>query len=162
MSEHNPLILTSAGNQCQQSKEFRFELAWIKHEEFMHIVQRIWEKPTRDRISLNRVLFKLKKVKKTLKGWGYNLSGARKRRKKEIKDKLSDLELMKESCCLNEDQITLRIGMKIELLQILDEEELYWFKRCHENWLLKGDNNTKNFHRVAKGKKEANSFCLGK
>jgi hypothetical protein len=52
--------------------------------------------------------------------------------------------------------------MKMDLLQILDEEELYWFKRCQENWLLKGDNNTDFFHHVANGKKEANSFFFGK
>jgi hypothetical protein len=84
----------------------------------MQIVQRIWEQPTRDRVSLNRALFKLKKVKKALKGWGYNLSGTRKRRKKEIQEKLCELELMEESCCLNEEHIRLRIGMKTELLQI--------------------------------------------
>jgi hypothetical protein len=125
VSDHNPLILTSAGNQCKQNREFQFELAWIRHDEFMQIVQRIWEQPTRDRVSLNRALFKLKKVKKALKGWGYNLSGTRKRRKKEIQEKLCELELMEESCCLNEEHIRLRIGMKTELLQILDEEELF-------------------------------------
>jgi mannosylglycoprotein endo-beta-mannosidase len=37
---------------------------------------------------------------------------------------------------------------------MLEEEELYWLKRSHENWLLKGDNNTKFFHKIANGKKE--------
>jgi hypothetical protein len=39
------------------------------------------------------------------------------------------------------------------LLHIFEEEELYWFKRSHENWLLKGDNNTEYFHRIANGEK---------
>jgi hypothetical protein len=39
----------------------------------------------------------------------------------------------------------LRAQLKTELLQILDEEELFWFKRCHETWLLKGDGNTEFF-----------------
>jgi hypothetical protein len=38
-------------------------------------------------------------------------------------------------------------------MKILDEEEMYWYKRSHENWLLKGDNNTSFFHRIANGKK---------
>jgi hypothetical protein len=41
------------------------------------------------------------------------------------------------------------------LLHIFEEEELYWFKRSHENWLLKGDNNTVYFHRIANGKKRS-------
>jgi hypothetical protein len=52
--------------------------------------------------------------------------------------------------------------MKTELLQILDEEELYWFKRCQENWLLKGDNNTDFFHHAANGKKGSKLFFLWK
>jgi hypothetical protein len=36
---------------------------------------------TRDDSTLSRVLFKMKKVKKFLKGWGINLAGSRKKRK---------------------------------------------------------------------------------
>ena len=38
-------------------------------------------------------------------------------------------------------------------MNILEEEELYWFKRSHENWLHKGDNNTAYFHRVTNGRR---------
>ena len=34
-----------------------------------------------------------------------------------------------------------------------EEEELYWHQRSNERWLLKGDNNTAFFHRVANGKR---------
>lgn len=46
-----------------------------------------------------------------------------------------------------------RKNLKAQLFQIMDEEELYWFKRSHEKWLLQGDHNTKFSHRVANGKK---------
>jgi hypothetical protein len=35
----------------------------------------------------------------------------------------------------------------------LEDEELYWFKRCHETWLLKGDCNIEYFYRIANGRK---------
>jgi hypothetical protein len=44
------------------------------------------------------------------------------------------------------------------LFTILDEEELYWFKRCNETWLLKGDNNTEFFHRIANGNRRKQSI----
>jgi hypothetical protein len=44
------------------------------------------------------------------------------------------------------------MDIRVELLGILEEEELYWHKRS-ESWLMKGDNNTKYFHRIANGKK---------
>jgi hypothetical protein len=84
----------------------------------------------------------LKKVKSFLKGWGFNLVGIRRKRKKEIQEELMELEGMEEKCTLNMDKISARINLKVELLNILDEEELFWYKRCHETWLLKGDNNT--------------------
>lgn len=37
--------------------------------------------------------------------------------------------------------------------KILEEEELYWFQRSHETWLLKGDYNSDFSHEVANGKK---------
>jgi hypothetical protein len=55
---------------------------------------------------------------------------------------------------LNESQLRKRSCLQAELMKILDEEEEYWFKRCHENWLLKGDKNTEYFHRVANGEKK--------
>lgn len=50
----------------------------------------------------------------------------------------------------------MRAQINSELLKILEEEELYWFKRSHENWLHKGDYNTEYFHRVANGRKRKN------
>jgi hypothetical protein len=103
-------------------------------------------------VSLDRILFKLKKVKKFLKGWGFNLSGTRKRRKKEVAEEMADLETLEEGNTLSHDHLRRKVELKTELLHIL-EEELYWFKRSHENWLLKGDNNTEYFHRIANGNK---------
>jgi hypothetical protein len=40
---------------------------------------------------------------------------------------------------------------------MLVDDELYWFKRSHENWLHKGDLNTDYFHRVANGRRK-NTF----
>jgi hypothetical protein len=36
---------------------------------------------------------------------------------------------------------------------MFEEEELYWFRRSHEKWLLEGDNNPEYFHRIANGEK---------
>jgi hypothetical protein len=45
-----------------------------------------------------------------------------------------------------------------EYLSLLDQEESYWHKRCHEEWLLKGDNNTKYFRKIANGHKRKNTI----
>jgi hypothetical protein len=94
----------------------------------------------------------MKKVKKFLKGWGFNKVGSEKKRKKDINEEIMPLEEMEEINPVNMDQIR-RNELKAELMKILDNEELYWYKRCHETWLLKGDNNTQFFHKVANGSK---------
>jgi len=42
----------------------------------------------------------------------------------------------------------------------MEEEESYWYKRSNSMWLLKGDNNTAFFHRMANGKKGRTRFSL--
>jgi hypothetical protein len=65
------------------------------------------------------------------------------------------LETLKDICALSQQQQKKKVELKAELLHIFEEEELYWFRRSHENWLLKGDNNTVYFHRIANGKKRS-------
>jgi hypothetical protein len=43
-------------------------------------------------------------------------------------------------------------------MQIYEEEEMYWFSRSSEKWLLEGDNNTSYFHRVANGRRRKNTM----
>jgi hypothetical protein len=77
-----------------------------------------------------------------LKGWGFSRAGSLKKRKKEIYEALGNLEQKEEESTLNEKQIRGRCTLLAELYKMIEEEELYWFRRCHEKWLLQGDNNT--------------------
>lgn len=76
-----------------------------------------------------------------------------KKRKATVHDELSKLEALEEENFLNDDQIKYRCELQVEFLKILEDAELFWFKRCHGTWLLKGDNNTEFFHRIANGRK---------
>jgi hypothetical protein len=91
-SYHNPLVLESGNHSLWKGREFRFELSWLGHADFLPKVKEIWMSPTRDRNVLDRVLFKLKKVMKFLKGWGYNLAGSRKNKKQEIERLIMEME----------------------------------------------------------------------
>jgi hypothetical protein len=51
-------------HQKPKVNEFKFELSWLKQPEFYQKIKDIWEVPTRDNRALDRVLFKIKKVKK--------------------------------------------------------------------------------------------------
>jgi hypothetical protein len=73
----------------------------LKHPDFLHRVAEIWHAPTRDEVVLDRVIFKIKKVKKFLEGWGFSQARSRKRREKDITEELADLEIMEENDPLN-------------------------------------------------------------
>jgi 4-hydroxyphenylpyruvate dioxygenase-like putative hemolysin len=74
-------------------------------------------------------------------------------RRQEIEMELLELEKEEKVGALNLEQSRKRCWLKDDLLKMLKEEELYWCRRSHETWLLKGDNNTKFFHRNANEKK---------
>jgi mannosylglycoprotein endo-beta-mannosidase len=42
-------------------------------------------------------------------------------------------------------------------MSLIEQEEAYWLNRCPEQWLLKGDNNTSYFHKIANGRKRKNT-----
>jgi hypothetical protein len=70
ISDHNPLILATIQSPKNRRRDFRFEMGWLKNSECMQRIQQIWEQPTRDGVCLNKVLFKLKKVKNISKNGG--------------------------------------------------------------------------------------------
>jgi hypothetical protein len=66
MSDHSPLWLSTKLSLVSRKRDFRFEIFWLKTPECMKRIKEIWGHPTRDNKILDRVLFKLKKVKKIL------------------------------------------------------------------------------------------------
>jgi len=70
-----------------------------------------------------------------------------------MQKELSTLELLEENDCLSLEQLQQKVNLIHNIMEICEDEELYWFKRSHEKWLLEGDNNTEFFHRVANGRK---------
>jgi hypothetical protein len=77
-----------------------------------------------------------------------------------LKGELEILEKEEEVRSLDADKLNRKTFIQSELLRLLEEEESYWHKRSNNMWLLKGDNNTAFFHRVANGKKRKTLFSL--
>jgi mannosylglycoprotein endo-beta-mannosidase len=73
--------------------------------------------------------------------------------KKELLSELENLENLEEDNILSGPLFARKGEIQFKLMQIYEEEELYWFSRSSEKWLLEGDNNTAYFHRVAKGRR---------
>jgi hypothetical protein len=68
--DHNPIILDTLEDKEHRSISFRFEKSWLKEEDFLSRVERIWREHVNTRNSLELVQIKLKKVKKILERLG--------------------------------------------------------------------------------------------
>ena len=79
------------------------------------------------------------------------------KKKEKINIELAQIESIEEAGLLNGEQIARKVWLSIEYLRLLDEEESYWLSRCHENWLLKGNNNTSYFHKIANWRRMKNT-----
>jgi hypothetical protein len=157
VSDHNPLILLIVSNAPTKTIQFRFELSWLKNPDFFSQVDRIWNKPCRAKTTIDKIQQKLKLVKQYFKGWGLNLQGTLRKLRMELHEELITLEELEELSTLSSDQWQRKTWVLSEILRLL-EEEIYWYNRSHDNWLLHGDLNTKYFHRVASGRKRKNTI----
>jgi hypothetical protein len=158
MSDHNPIILDTKESVEVRSREFRFEKSWLLQPDFQLRVDKAWKVPVRGSDSISVVQEKLRNVKNSLKGWGANVRGESLKIKRDLLSELEKLENLEEDNVLPGPLFTRKGEIQFKLMKIYEEEELYWFRRSSEKWLLEGDNNTAYFHRVANGRRRKNTM----
>jgi hypothetical protein len=122
------------------------------------MVEKIWTKPCKAKSTINKIQQKIKLLKQFFKGWGFNKQGGTRKRRKELQEELAVLESMEEDIGLSAEQIERKTWLLVENLKSLEQEELYWYERSHETWLLKSDTNTSYFHKCANGRKRKNNI----
>jgi hypothetical protein len=144
--------LSSGPCKVVKHLEFRFKLSWFTNPDFLPSVEKIWKKHCNAKSALYRIQQKLKILKQYFKGWGFNLQGKLKKKRRVISEELVDLENEEENSGLSATKLLRKKNLIKENLQLLDQEETYWCNRCHEQWLLQGDSNTSYFHRIANGR----------
>lgn len=140
------------------NREFRFELSWLKNEEFFPKAKSIWEQNVRADDPIDILNVKLKRIKKYFKGRGSNKFGHSRKRKDEIMKELEEIEKLEEVGPLDPGIYEKRTLLCAEYNEILNNDELFWLQQSNERWLLKGDRNTTYFHRVANGRKRKNTI----
>lgn len=86
MSDHNPLIMDYGIDQKlpPTKRSFRFDIAWLKNEDFLPLVREIWDNHVNSTDPIDVLNIKLKRIKRYFKGWGSNLFGHNKKRKQEL------------------------------------------------------------------------------
>lgn len=132
-SAHNALLLSSDNLivRSPQVREFRFEIGWLKNEEFIPLVEEIWKKHVRSNDPIDILNIKLERIGK-IKGWGSNKFGHDRKKKNEIKEELLVIENLEEQGALDPDMFCKEMELLVELNGIMVNEELYLLQQSHE------------------------------
>jgi mannosylglycoprotein endo-beta-mannosidase len=69
-------------------------------------------------------------------------------------NRIQELDATSDNQGLNEEGWALRYHLEDQLTSILSTEEEYWRQRGRQQWVLKGDANTKYFHAMANGRRQ--------
>jgi hypothetical protein len=82
-------------------------------------------------------------LRQFLKGWGANLGKDSRVFKANLLAKIQELDRLADGPGLDEKGWALRYHLEGQMMDILSAEEEYWRQRGWQQWVLKGDANTK-------------------
>jgi hypothetical protein len=73
VSDHTPLLLDTGEKNPIPPRLFRFEKWWLKHEGFGDLVRKVWGSKCNCTSAIDIWQFKLRLLRKTVKGWDINI-----------------------------------------------------------------------------------------
>jgi hypothetical protein len=160
--DHTPLFINTGEPASNNNQSlFKFELGWLLREGFIDLVTEIWHSVDEGHNSLERWQAKIRRLRQYLKGWAKNSSGAYKKEKKRLLEKLDELDKKAESTLLDQNELNLKHVLNERLSELLREKEIKCYQHAKVKNLLEGDANTKYFQLVANGEhKKARIFRL--
>jgi hypothetical protein len=109
------------------------------------MVKNIWSAEIGSGTAMERWKAKIRRLRQQLRGWAKNVSGAYKKEKKELLDKLDSLDKKAESTLITLYEINLKCCLNKRLTQLLRAEEVKLYQRAKTKELFQGDINTKYF-----------------
>jgi hypothetical protein len=116
------------------------------------MVSDVWQSTLVDGSPIERRQAKIRRLHQYLKGWAKNVSGAYRKEKTTILNKLDELDKKAETATLNDFELDLKHVLNERLAELLQEGELKWYQRAKAKNLLEGDANTKCYHLLANGR----------
>lgn len=139
-SDHAPLYvqLTPEVKGDPRRRPFRFEAVWLQHEGFKELLVSSFNKCLSTTEPLNNLRVKLRK-------WNKEVFGDVQRKKERLMQELNSiqgrLEVTQSDALLQDEEILIK-----ELDMVLEQEEMIWFQKSREKFIVHGDRNTKFFH----------------
>lgn len=139
-SDHAPMYvqLSPESKGDPGRRPFRFEAAWLNHAGFKELLLNSWN------VNINTPAA-LEGLRETLKKWNKEVFGDVQKRKEELLNKIKgvqdQLHLIQTDALLREEE-----ELTKEFDVVLEQEEMIWFQKSREKWIVMGERNTKFFH----------------
>ncbi|GMI86798.1 hypothetical protein HRI_002349100 [Hibiscus trionum] len=150
-SDHNPIMLhVGDGDVEKATRPFRYVKAWNDHPDFHRLVSEVW---SGDKSIFDTVL----DFQNRGKVWNRDVFGHIGRRKTLLIARIKGVELAR-SRRDSEFLRGLERDLKMELTQVLKEEESLWQQKSRVTWLSQGDRNTRFFHGSAIQRRRRNTI----
>jgi hypothetical protein len=135
VSDHNPIRISFEERAQFKEHVFRFKKWWLEMEDFTNLVQRIWEtnNPCSDPIRVWQ--FKIRLLRKKIKGWNRNMGVELKKSKSDIITNLDGLDKLSEQRNLTTDGLERRKELSLKLKQIWRVDEIKAKKRSRDRYI---------------------------
>ncbi|XP_074313583.1 uncharacterized protein LOC141648767 [Silene latifolia] len=139
-SDHCPLLISPNGFAPLSSvqKPFRFQAAWLTHENFTDFVVENWQPE-------GYLTAQLGSLSTKLQTWNEQVFGNIFRKKRELFTRINGCQ---KKLAITRDKGTIVLEAKLckELDEILESEEILWYQKSRVEFIRDGDRNTSYFH----------------
>lgn len=153
-SDHTPLLIRLKNAHSQRPPTtFKFQAAWLTSGELPGLVHDTWKTEESVQYNLPRMAAELSK-------WNRESFGNIIHRKNVVLSRLGGIQ-KKLSRVYCRGLAKLEKKLLAEYQDILYQEELMWFQRSREDWIVSGDRNTAYYHAAATIRRVRNTVsCL--
>jgi exonuclease III len=148
-SDHTPILWDSGVNHCHRPVSYKFKKWWFLREDFKELVTKSWQAPTKGKTTLDRWQEKIRRFRKTSKGWSRNIKADLRKLKKDMMEEFDLLDIKSESEALSEAELARLKEINLEMKKLWLKEETKAKQHSRDKDILEGDRNTAYFHAVA-------------
>ncbi|CAL1375682.1 unnamed protein product [Linum trigynum] len=149
-SDHLPILTSSStlSNPHSTNKPFRFEAAWVLHNQFVDFFVDSWKND----LELHQAL---KDISPKLQHWNKAVFGIIYQRKKRLLARILGVQTRLASA-FNQGLVKLQAKLEAELDLLPAQEQVIWYQRAKEKWVKLGEQNTSYFHQQATRRRRRN------